>query len=202
MRPTPPTSATRELRLVLSSFCQPDFPGGSAGKESTHNAGDLGSIPGLGRSPAEGNGYPRQYSGLERCADCIVHGVAKSRTRLSDFHFCQPVTVRTLSQGIWLHHPRNARDHSPLTDREAETPGSSPARVIQLMSGWTKSSLRLDRSTTPLPSPPPAVRAASACLNPSSPAVGGPGKALPFLAGLSSSVDKETPQGSGGPWRL
>ena len=41
------------------------FPGGSAGKESTCNAGDLGSIPGLGRSPGEGNGYPLQYSGLE-----------------------------------------------------------------------------------------------------------------------------------------
>ena len=42
-----------------------DFPGGSAGKESTCNAGDLGLIPGLGRSPGEGKGYPLQYSGLE-----------------------------------------------------------------------------------------------------------------------------------------
>ena len=42
-----------------------DFPGGSAGKESACNAGDLGSIPGLGRSPGEGNGYLRQLSGLE-----------------------------------------------------------------------------------------------------------------------------------------
>ena len=40
------------------------FPGGSAGKESACNAGDLGSIPGLGKSPGEGNGYPLQYSGL------------------------------------------------------------------------------------------------------------------------------------------
>ena len=63
------------------------FPGGSAGKESACNAGDLGSIPGLGRSPGEGNSYPLQYSGLENSTDCIVHGVAKSRTRLSDFHF-------------------------------------------------------------------------------------------------------------------
>ena len=63
------------------------FPGGSAGKESACNAGDLGSIPGLGRSPGEGKGYPLQYSGLENSMDCIVHGVAKSRTRLSDFHF-------------------------------------------------------------------------------------------------------------------
>ena len=63
------------------------FPGGSAGKESTRNAGDLGSIPGLGRSPGEGKGYPHRYSGLENSMDCIVHGVAKSWTRLSDFHF-------------------------------------------------------------------------------------------------------------------
>ena len=42
--------------------------------------GDLGSIPGLGRSPGEGKGYPLQYSGLENSKDCIVHGVARSRT--------------------------------------------------------------------------------------------------------------------------
>ena len=63
------------------------FPCGSVGKESTCNVGDLGSIPGLGRFPEEGNGYPLQYSGLENSMGCIVHGVAKSRTRLSDFHF-------------------------------------------------------------------------------------------------------------------
>ena len=54
--------------------------GGSAGKESTCNEGDLGLIPGLGRSPGQGNGYPLQYSGLEKSMDCIVHGVAKSQT--------------------------------------------------------------------------------------------------------------------------
>ena len=63
------------------------FPCGSAGKESARNAGDLSSIPGLGRSPGEGKGYPLQYSGLENFMDCIVHGVPKSRTQLSDFHF-------------------------------------------------------------------------------------------------------------------
>ena len=63
------------------------FPGGSVGKESPHNVGDLGSIPGLVRSPGEGKGSPLQYSGLENSMDCIVHGVAKSLTRLSDFHF-------------------------------------------------------------------------------------------------------------------
>ena len=63
------------------------FPCGSAGKESASNAGDLGSIPGLGRSPKEGKGYIIQYCGLENFMDCTVHGVAKSRTRLTDFHF-------------------------------------------------------------------------------------------------------------------
>ena len=56
------------------------FLGGSAGKESTHNAGDLGSIPRLGRSPGEGNGYRLQYSSLENSNDCIVHGVLESDT--------------------------------------------------------------------------------------------------------------------------
>ena len=63
------------------------FPGGSAGKESACKSGDLGSIPGLGRYPEEGNGYPPQYSGLKNSMDCIVHGVTKSQTWLSDFHF-------------------------------------------------------------------------------------------------------------------
>ena len=63
------------------------FPCGSAGKESACNAGDLGSISGLGSSPGEGNSYPLQYSGLENSMDCIIHGVAKSRTRLINFHF-------------------------------------------------------------------------------------------------------------------
>ena len=63
------------------------FPGGSAGKESACNVGDLGSIPGLGRSPEEGKGYPLQYSGLENSMDYIVHGVAKSGIQLNDSHF-------------------------------------------------------------------------------------------------------------------
>ena len=62
-------------------------PHGSAGKESTCNAGDLGSIPGLGKSPGEGKCYPLQYSGLENSMDYIVHGVAKSWTWMGDFHF-------------------------------------------------------------------------------------------------------------------
>ena len=66
------------------------FPGGSEVKASACNAGDLGSIPGSGRSPGEGNGNPLQYSCLENPMDggawwATVHGVAKSRTRLSDY---------------------------------------------------------------------------------------------------------------------
>ena len=56
------------------------FPCDSAGKESACNVGDLGSIPGLGRSPGEGKGYPLQYSGLENTMNCILRGVAKSWT--------------------------------------------------------------------------------------------------------------------------
>ena len=63
------------------------FPCGSAGKESAYNAGDLGLIPGLGRSPGEGKGYPLQCSSLENSMDCIFHGVPKGRTQLSNFHF-------------------------------------------------------------------------------------------------------------------
>ena len=63
------------------------FPCGSTGKESTSNGGDLGSVPGLGRSPGEGKGYSLQYSGLENSMDCIVHEVIKSWAGLSNFHF-------------------------------------------------------------------------------------------------------------------
>ena len=57
------------------------------GKESTCSEGGLGLIPGSGRSSGEGNGSPLQYSGLENSMDCIVHGITKSPTRLSDFRF-------------------------------------------------------------------------------------------------------------------
>ena len=68
------------------------FPGGSEVKASACNAGDLGSIPGSGRSPGEGNGNPPQYSCPENPMDggarwATVHGVTKSRTRLRDFTF-------------------------------------------------------------------------------------------------------------------
>ena len=72
-----------------------DFPGGSDGKASAYNKGDPGSIPGLGRSPGEGNGNSLHYSCLENSTDggawwATVHGVTNSRTQLSDFTFTFP----------------------------------------------------------------------------------------------------------------
>ena len=81
----------------------------SVGKESTCNAGDLDSIPGLGRSPAERTGYPLQYSGLENSMVCIVLGVAKSQMWLSDFHSLTcPFWVFDLTYGFLgcnFNHP-------------------------------------------------------------------------------------------------
>ena len=75
----------RRNRLPTPVFLS--FSGGSAGKQSACNVGDLESISGLGRSPGKVNAYPLQYSGLENSMDCIVCGVKKSQTQLSDFHF-------------------------------------------------------------------------------------------------------------------
>ena len=72
------------MLFPISSFCNCC---GSAGKETACSAGDLGLIPELGRPPGEGKGYPLQYSGLENSRDYTVHGAAKDRTQLSDYHF-------------------------------------------------------------------------------------------------------------------
>ena len=92
-----PYSSTTLFWLHINNFWL-GFPRGSDGKEYTCNAGDLDSIPGLGRSPGEGNSYPLQYSGLGNSMDrgawqATVHGVAKSWTQLSDSH----------SLHFWLH---------------------------------------------------------------------------------------------------
>ena len=83
-----------KLKSIIRYHVNVGFPGGSAGKESTCNAGDLSQIPRLRRSPGEGKGYPLEYSGLENSMDCIVHGVAQSdmteatwQQQKSDFHF-------------------------------------------------------------------------------------------------------------------
>ena len=75
--------SSRQMSLAgsrINSSIVKGFPHSSVGKEYACNAGDLGSIHGLGRSPGEGNSYPLQYSGLENSMDCIVHGVAKNQT--------------------------------------------------------------------------------------------------------------------------
>ena len=101
------------------------FPCGTAGKESACHVGDLGSIPGLGKSPGEGKRYPLQYSGLEYSMDCIVHGVAKSQTPLSDFHFT--------SAGFLLKVGRVIRPHL-VGDRGGEEPDED-TKVIRF-GGW------------------------------------------------------------------
>ena len=89
---------------ITVQSCTADFPGGSDGKVSAYNVGDLGSIPGSGRSPGEGNGNSFQYSCLENPMDrgawwAAVHGVAKSRTQLRDFtHSLTVETNNTVKQ--------------------------------------------------------------------------------------------------------
>ena len=78
-----------QSKSYLNPVTERVFPGGSVGKESACNAGELCSIPGLGRSPGEGNGNPLQYSCPENSKErgawrATAHGVAKSQTRLSD----------------------------------------------------------------------------------------------------------------------
>ena len=83
------------------------FPPGSAGKESACYAENLGLIPGLGRPPQEKKGYPLQCSALENSVDCIVHGVGKSRTQLSDFHFLLSKT----SPHYWTKRTSTVTEH-------------------------------------------------------------------------------------------
>ena len=101
------------------------FPCGSDGKESTCSVGDLGSIPGLERSPEEGKGYPLQYSGLENSLDCIVHGVSKSWTQLSDFHFLDPQRVQNL-----LSFPSASKGKSTTLSKQ-NTPAASDSLIPQ-----------------------------------------------------------------------
>ena len=90
------------------------FPSGSAGKESTRNVGDLGSIPRLGKSLGKGKGYPLQYSGLENSTDCIVHGVAKSRTWLT----LTSLSLSSLAVWHWVKNSQHVTSTFLLTDIE------------------------------------------------------------------------------------
>ena len=85
---------------LICLFSSTGFPGSSDGKESPFNGRDLGSTPGLGRSPKEGNGNSLQYSGLENSMDrgfwqATVYGVAKSQTQWSNFH------IHTFQVNVW-----------------------------------------------------------------------------------------------------
>ena len=84
-------SQRKAMPKNAQTTAQLGFPGDSEVKASASNVGDLGSIPGSGRSPGEGNGNPLQYSGLENSTGYVVHGVTKSWTQLCDFHFHFPL---------------------------------------------------------------------------------------------------------------
>ena len=90
------TCRTEKLSNLTKVTQLMGFPGGSAGKESACNAGDLGSIPGLGRSPGEEISYPLQCYGLGNSVDSIVSGVARSQTQLYNF----PSVTCTLKPGF------------------------------------------------------------------------------------------------------
>ena len=94
-------SSKRVLYFLYFHHLSPDS---SVDKESTCNAGGHGSIPGLERSPGEGKGYSLQYTGLENSMDCTVHGIAKSQTRLKDFH-SQVISLIHTNMQTWHFTP-------------------------------------------------------------------------------------------------
>ena len=95
-------------------FYRPIIYHWNTSKESNCNVGDLGLIPGLGRSPGEGKGYPFLYSGLENSMDRAVHGVAKSWTWLSNFQFT-PGKPMVFVTGTLLMYQDHLQNKSPAT---------------------------------------------------------------------------------------
>ena len=110
----------------------------SAGKESVCNVEDLGSIPGLGRSPGEGKGYQLQYSGLENSMECIVHGVANGQTRLSNFHFTS-LHFTSLCP-VWLISSNQKKKKNPLTFKSK---GKFASSKLKLLLGHFHPSIRV-----------------------------------------------------------
>ena len=113
-----PLSPLLFTSLLSLAICKAAFPGGSEVKASACNVGDLGSIPGSGRPPREGNGSPLQYSCLGNPMDrgawqATVHGVAKSRTRLSNFTSLQGHLKPNAKQGLETLGPRYLKPQSP-----------------------------------------------------------------------------------------
>ena len=106
----------------MRSMIRDQFPCSSVGEKSACNAGNPGTIPGSGRSPEEGIGYPLQYSGLENSMDCTVDGITKSQTQLSDFHLLQFSSVQfshsVMSNSLRPHELQHTRPPCP-----SPTPG-------------------------------------------------------------------------------
>ena len=115
--------------LITDTFLAVGLLFGSAGKEFACNVGDLGSIPGLGSSLGEEKGYPLQYSGLENSMDCIVHGVAKSWTQLSNTAF-----------SLFLQYQRSVFIPIPKKGNAKEC---SNYRTIALISHANKAMLKI-----------------------------------------------------------
>ena len=120
MKPPPPPLHTHP---PFTGDSERDLPGGLDGKASAYNLGDLGSIPGSGRSPGEGNGNPLQYSCLENPMGggawwATVHGVKKSRTRLSDFTHSLTHSLTHSQRGI----SSRSQSHTTRTRRKLEAP--------------------------------------------------------------------------------
>ena len=114
------------------------FPDSSVGKEPTCNAGDAGLIPGSGRFPGEVIGYPLQYFGLENSMDCTtVHGIAQSRTQLSNFHFHFRASL--MAQMV-KNLPANAGDPGLITElgRSPREGNGNPFQYSCLRIPWTE----------------------------------------------------------------
>ena len=105
---------------------------GSAGKQSACNTGDLGLIPRLGRSPGKGKGkgYSLQYYGPENSMDCMVHGVSKSRTWLSDFHFTS-LHLGSLVSQRWTFKHSHLCVLSPWTETKPVTASTLRQRFCE-----------------------------------------------------------------------
>ena len=134
------------------------FPCGSAGKESACSAGDLGSIPGLERSPGEGKDYPLQYSDLENSMDSIAYGVAKSWTWLSDFPFMMcPSLWKSPKCSTWRQSRKGENDLSSFPQQTIQyhsNPSLCPNYWCQRSWSW----MVLWRPTRPSRTHPPQKR--------------------------------------------
>ena len=132
-------------RLPIPVFL--GFPCGSAGKESTCNVGDLGLIPGLGRSLGEGKGYSLQYSGLENSMECIVHGFAESdttkRISLSEIMWDITEDVNFISKDpeFWNASPKGTQwkglESLSFTSESSDLVPGMFQTSSRLASGWT-----------------------------------------------------------------